>query len=282
MKVCTFTADGQLQLGIVKEDAVISISAADPGLATDMVDLIARWAELESVVQQIDGPSFALSSVRLLPPILRPGKILALGLNYADHVAESGMALPDRQTWFCKQATSVNGPFEPIVLPKVSSALDYEIELVVVIGKGGRHITPEKARECIFGYCVGNDVSVRDYQLATSQWMLGKSFDTHAPFGPWITTSDEVPDPHALEIRCSVNGEERQRSNTKNFIFRVWDQVAHLSQVMTLEPGDLLFTGTPGGVGWAMTPPRLLKAGDTVKCMIEKLGSIENSVIQEK
>jgi len=192
------------------------------------------------------------------------------------------MAYPDKQTWFCKQATSVNGPLDPILLPKVSSALDYEVELVVVIGKRGRHITPERAREYIFGYCVGNDVSVRDYQLATSQWMLGKSFDTHAPFGPWITTSDEVPDPHALEIGCSVNGEERQHSNTKNLIFGVWDQVAHLSQVMTLEPGDLLFTGTSGGVGWAMTPPRLLKVGDTVKCTIEKLGSIENSVIQEK
>ena len=186
---------------------------------------------------------------------------MAMGLNYADHIAEAKLGRPEHQTWFSKAATAANGPFDPIQRPKVSAQLDYEAELVAVIGAGGRHIAKGDAPAAVFGFCAGNDVSVRDWQLRTSQWVIGKSFDTHAPFGPWITTADEVGDPHALSIRAMVNGEMRQDSNTRNLVFNVWDQVALLSEAMTLEPGDLIYTGTPGGVGMAMKPPTVPQGG---------------------
>jgi 2-keto-4-pentenoate hydratase/2-oxohepta-3-ene-1,7-dioic acid hydratase in catechol pathway len=213
--------------------------------------------------------------VRLHAPIPRPGKIMAIGMNYADHVKEMGREPPQHQVWFAKATTAVNGPYDPIQIPKVSDAVDWEAELVVVIGKRGRHIAKEQARDHIFGYCCGNDVSARDWQNRTPQWILGKSFDTHAPFGPWITTADEVGDPHTLGIRCLVNGETRQNSNTANLVFNVWDQIAHLSQVMTLEPGDLIYTGTPGGVGMGMKLPVFLKPGDRVRVEIDKLGALD-------
>jgi ureidoglycolate lyase len=240
-----------------------------------MIDLINRWPELEAEVRRETGLLRPLNGLRLLPPIPRPGKIMAIGLNYADHIRETGAEMPKRQVWFCKQPTAANGPNDPIVLPKVSTQVDYEAELVVVIGKGGRNISREDAPAAIFGYCVGNDVSARDWQMATSQWVLGKSFDSHAPFGPWITTADEVGDPHVLGIRSFVNGEKRQDSNTQNFVFDIWDQIAHVSQVMTLEPGDLIFTGTPGGVGMALKPPVFLKGGDRVRIEIDRLGALE-------
>ena len=212
-----------------------------------------------------------------LAPIPRPGKIMAIGLNYADHIAESGQQTPEKQIWFSKAATAAHGPYADAQLPKASTRTDYEAELVAVIGVKGRHFSRETAPAAVFGWCAGNDVSVRDWQMRTSQWVLGKSFDTHAPFGPWIITSDEVPDPHALPIRGFVNGEKRQDSNTCNLVFNVWDQLEELSQVMTLEPGDLIYTGTPGGVGTAMRPPQFLKDGDVVRIEIEGVGTIENT-----
>jgi len=206
---------------------------------------------------------------------------MAIGLNYADHIAESKMETPQHQLWFSKMPTSVNGPFDPIQVPKVSAYLDYEAELVAVIGQGGRHITKDAAPAAVFGYCCGNDATERFWQHRTPQWVLGKSFDTHAPFGPWITTADEVPDPHALSIRCLVNGEVRQNSNTRHLVFNIWDQIEHLSQAMTLEPGDLIFTGTPGGVGAAMNPRQFLKAGDRVRVDVEGLGWIDNACVAE-
>jgi 2-keto-4-pentenoate hydratase/2-oxohepta-3-ene-1,7-dioic acid hydratase in catechol pathway len=160
--------------------------------------------------------------------------------------------------------------------------VDYEAELVVVIGKGGRYISKENAPAAVFGYCCGNDVSARDWQRATPQWVLGKSFDSHAPFGPWITTADELGDPHTLGVRSIVNGELRQNSNTSNFVFNVWDMIEHVSKVMTLEPGDLIFTGTPGGVGMAMNPPRFLQDGDRVRIEIDRLGALEATCRQEE
>ena len=225
-----------------------------------------------------------LGEVTLRAPILRPGKILAIGLNYADHIEESkeaGVEVPTEQVWFCKQPTSVNDPDGNVELPKVSSMLDYEVELVAVIGRKGRHISREAAPAHVFGYAVGNDFTVRDWQHRTPQWMLGKSFDTHCPFGPAIVTADEVGDPHALGIRCFVNGELRQNSNTRHLVFDLWDQIAHLSQAMTLEPGDLIFTGTPGGIGFGSKPYRPLKVGDVVRCEIDGLGAIENRVVAE-
>lgn len=271
MKLVTFSARGRVGIGRVEGDRIVPF-AEQVGM---MLDVIAAWPQNQEALSSARGPSLALADVHLLPPLPRPGKILAIGLNYADHIAETGAKTPERQIWFCKQPTAANGPFDPIALPAVAKQVDYEAELVAVIGRGGRNIARDDAAGAVFGYCAGNDVSVRDWQMATSQWMLGKSFDTHAPFGPWITTADEVPDPHALAIRCFVNGEKRQDSNTRNLVFNVWDQIAYVSQVMTLESGDLIFTGTPGGVGMGINPPRYLNDGDVVRVEIDELGAIE-------
>jgi 2-keto-4-pentenoate hydratase/2-oxohepta-3-ene-1,7-dioic acid hydratase in catechol pathway len=248
-----------------------------------MAELIERWDGLRAELSALEaaGGGLPLGEVRLLAPVPRPGKIFAIGLNYADHIEESKMETPKHQVWFTKAVTSVTGPFDPVQIPKVSPFVDYEVELVAVIGKGGRHIPAADAAGHIFGYCVGNDVTERVWQHRTAQWSLGKSFDTHAPIGPWITTSDEIADPHALDIACLVNDESRQNSNTRHLVFDVFAQVEHLSQAMTLEPGDLIFTGTPGGIGAAMEPRRFLKAGDVVRCEIEGLGHIENPFAAE-
>ena len=275
---------GAPDLGIVLNGTIVSISRARPSLARDMIDLIARWdaaeGEVRSLARDAADP-LPLSGVRLRAPIARPGKIMAIGLNYADHIAESGLGEPKDQIWFSKAVTAVNGPFDPIQIPKVSQAVDYEAEMVAVIGAGGRHIAKADAAKAVFGYCVGNDATERAWQHRTTQWVLGKSFDSHAPFGPWITTADEVADPHALAIRCLVNGETRQDSNTRHLVFNVFDQIAHLSGAMTLEPGDLIYTGTPGGVGAAMKPMQFLKAGDLVRVEIETLGALENPCADE-
>lgn len=279
MKLATFDAGAGAQLGVVDADRIIPLNAAAPGLPADMLGLIAAWPEVEAEVRAIAAAgkgALPLASVHLLAPIRRPGKIMAIGLNYADHIEESKMGVPEHQVWFSKASTSTNGPYDPIQVPKVSQALDYEAEMVAVIGRGGRHITREDAPAAVFGYCCGNDATERAWQHRTPQWVVGKSFDSHAPFGPWITTADEVSDPHALNIRCLVNGEVRQNSNTKHLVFNVWDQIEHLSHAMTLEPGDLLFTGTPGGIGAAMKPMQFLKAGDRVRVEIDGLGALDN------
>jgi 2-keto-4-pentenoate hydratase/2-oxohepta-3-ene-1,7-dioic acid hydratase in catechol pathway len=270
MKIAAYEQDGMRRIGIVRGDTIV-----DTGFGGDMIDLIARWDEHRPALEALgsDG-AVPLASVKLAAPVARPGKIFAIGLNYADHIAESKMETPQRQVWFTKAQTSINGPFDPILIAKNTFTADYEVELVAVIGKRGKHIAAENAHEYVFGYCVGNDVTERMWQHAGPQWSLGKSFDTHAPIGPWITTADEV-DPHALALRCFVNGEQRQSSNTRHLVFDLWQQIEHLSAAMTLEPGDLIFTGTPGGVGAAMDPRQFLKPGDVVRCEIEGLGAIE-------
>ena len=274
MKLCTYERAGAPRIGLIVDGTVI-----DGGTDLGMADLIASWpaakAGLDAALAA--GGGVPLDSVRLLAPIARPGKIFAIGLNYADHIAESKVETPKHQVWFTKAVTAINGPFDPVQIPKVSAFVDYEVELVAIIGKGGRHIPKAKAAEHIFGYCVGNDVTERAWQHRTGQWSLGKSFDTHAPIGPWITTADEVSDPHTLGVRCLVNGDLRQNSNTQHLVFDIFDQIEQLSQAMTLEPGDLIFTGTPGGVGAAMDPRQFLKAGDVVRCEIDGLGAIENT-----
>ncbi|ENO76873.1 putative fumarylacetoacetate (FAA) hydrolase [Thauera sp. 63] len=248
-----------------------------------IVDIIESWDTYRPQLERIAAQpaDFTLEAVQLLAPIPRPGKILGIGLNYADHVAESGMPKPDNQVWFAKMPTATNAPMGSIELPTVSEQLDYEAELAFVIGKRCRHVSRSEAAGVIFGYCAANDVSVRDWQLSTSQFMLGKSFDTHAPFGPWLVTSDEVGDPHALDIICRVNGEVRQHSNTKHLVFDCYDQIEHLSHVMTLEPGDVILTGTPGGVGAGFKPPRWLRVGDVVEVEIERIGSLRHTVVRE-
>lgn len=271
MKLVRYMHDG-VKTGLVVEDAVV-----DTGFHGPIFSLIEQWSECRTKMEAVlnSGPRIPLDSVKLCAPIQRPGKIFAIGLNYADHCVESGIEVPSDQLWFTKAQTSINGPFDPILITSGAPKVDYEAELVVVIGKRAKHISPESAADYVFGYCVGNDVTERAWQLRTPQWSLGKSFDTHAPIGPWITTFDEVEDPHMLDITCHVNGELRQKSNTRHLVFNIWQQIAHLSSAMTLEPGDLIFTGTPSGVGVAMKPRQFLKAGDTVRCEIGGLGVIE-------
>ncbi|TRW14787.1 fumarylacetoacetate hydrolase family protein [Glacieibacterium frigidum] len=278
MKLATYTDAGQTRTGIVVGDRII-----DTGVAGTMIDLIRDWEALQPALaaKAAAGGGVPLASVRLEAPVQRPGKIFAIGLNYADHIAESKMATPERQVWFTKAQTSVNAPFDPIQIARTTATADYEVELVAIIGTGGKHIAAADAPAVIFGYCVGNDITERMWQHAGPQWSLGKSFDTHAPMGPWIVTADELGDPHDLGLRCFVNGEKRQDSNTSHLVFNIWQQVEHLSVGMTLEPGDVLFTGTPGGVGAAMNPRRFLTAGDVVRCEIDRLGAIEGVMRDE-
>lgn len=279
MKLATFAKGDAPRVGIVSGDGIIDVAQHVANAPKDMVGLISRWNEFKPKLTDIAQrkPDFALAEVHLHAPVTRPGKIMAIGLNYADHCAESNLEPPKVPTWFAKMPNSVNGPFDPIELPHISEQLDPEAELVFIVGKRCRNVPAERAADAIFGYCVGNDVSVRDWQLRSSQWVIGKSFDTHAPFGPWITTRDEV-DPHVLDIRLTVDGKVRQHSNTKNLIFNCYAQLADLSKAMTLEPGDVVYSGTCSGVGYAMKPQLWLKQGEVVRVEIEKLGAIENKV----
>ena len=300
MQLCTFRHQDRIAVGLVlgglPDGHVMDLSAALGSVLSahqPMIDLIAQWAVLKprieamaAAVGSVDAPAtLPLAAVELLAPIPRPGKTLAIGLNYLEHVQErivgESRSVPEHQIWFPKLANAIHAPFAPIVLPRISQMSDYEAEMVAVIGQRCRHVPAERAHEVVFGYAVGNDVSVRDIQKRTSQWTLGKSFDTHAPFGPWITTADQVGDPHALEMRAWVNGELRQHSNTRLMMHKVWAQIAQLTQVMTLEPGDLIFTGTCSGVGAAFDPPKYLRAGDTVRIEIETLGAIEARFVDE-
>ena len=278
MKLATYIANGQTRTGIV-----VGESISDTGIAGSMIELIAQWDALKPRLEAkaAAGGGVPLASVKLCAPVQRPGKIFAIGLNYADHIAESNMGTPARQVWFTKAQTSINGPYDPIAIARGTATTDYEVELVAIVGRGGKHIAAADAAGAIFGYCVGNDVTERMWQHATPQWSLGKSFDTHAPIGPWIVTADELGDPHGLGVRCFVNGEKRQDSSTANLVFNLWQQVEHLAVGMTLEPGDVIFTGTPGGVGAAMDPRQFLQPGDVVRCEIDRLGHIEGTMVAE-
>ena len=255
MKLCRFAVDGRIGHGAVGPDYVIDRET---------------------------GESHALVDVRLLAPV-RPRKFLAIGLNYADHIAESGMEAPQFPIFFNKQATCVVGPYDDIHMPRVSTLLDYEGELAIVIGRRCRHVPVEEAPDVIAGYTITNDVSVRDWQLRTPTMTMGKSFDTHGPLGPWVVTADEIGDPHDLRIRTFVNEEMRQDGSTGEMVFNCFEQVAHLSEAFTLEPGDVIATGTPAGVGAVRQPfpEGLLKVGDVVRIEIDGIGSMENTVVEE-
>jgi 2-keto-4-pentenoate hydratase/2-oxohepta-3-ene-1,7-dioic acid hydratase in catechol pathway len=283
MKLVTFTESGSTRVGVVVDGGIVDLSKADPGLPHDMIGLISGWMQMRGAVERAASrkADFDLKAVRLEAPVQRPSKAMAIGLNYADHIAESNQKTPEEQVWFAKQVNSIHAPFADVQMPKASQLVDYEAELVVVIGTRCKHVPKERAHEVVFGYTVGNDVTARDWQFKTPQWILGKSFDTHGPIGPWIVTGDELGDPHTLGIRAFVNGEKRQDSNTKHLVFNVYEQIAHLSKVMTLEPGDVIFTGTPGGVGAAMKPPQFLKAGDVMRIEIDRIGAIEATLRPE-
>jgi 2-keto-4-pentenoate hydratase/2-oxohepta-3-ene-1,7-dioic acid hydratase in catechol pathway len=283
MKLATFTHDGATRLGLVDGAEVVDLAAAAPALPREMVAFLeAGPAALEAARKALgNGPRLALDAVRLEAPIRRPPKFLAVGLNYADHVAESGMEKPKHAMIFNKQSTCVVGPTDPVHVPRASEMVDYEGELGFVIGRRCRHVPRAEAAAVIAGYLVVDDVSARDWQFHTPTWTMGKSFDTHGPIGPWIVTTDELPDPHRLEIRTWVNGELRQHSNTRELIFDCFTLVEYLSTAFTLEPGDIVTTGTPSGIGLGMQPPRLLKPGDVVRIEIEDIGHIENPMIAE-
>jgi 2-keto-4-pentenoate hydratase/2-oxohepta-3-ene-1,7-dioic acid hydratase in catechol pathway len=281
MKLCRFTQDGTSRIGKVVGDQVVDLSAV-PGVTGSMRVLLAALPDLRAALEAARGPVFPLAAVRLEAPIDDPRKFLAIGMNYAAHAAEAaaaGIPVPTSQLWFNKQVSCIAGPTDTIELPRVSDKVDYEAELGVVIGQRCHDVSEAEALGVIAGYMVCNDVSVRDWQARSPTFTLGKSFDTHGPIGPWITTADEVPDPHALMMHLAVNGEERQRSSTGDMIHDIRQQIAYLTTVMTLEPGDILSTGTPAGVGIASG--RFLRDGDVVTVTVDGLGTISNRVVAE-
>lgn len=284
MRISRFLSQGHARLGIVTDDGAIIDTAFDPNIPQQLEKLLAQGSAglgaLEALVKSA-APRLELASVELLAPITRPGKFLGIGLNYADHIAETGLEKPEFPTFFNKQITCVNGPYAPLHMPPFSNKLDYEGELGVVVGRRCRHVPVERAHEVIAGYLIVNDVSVRDWQQRAPTMTLGKSFDTHGPIGPWLTTADAVTDPHNLDFETTVDGERRQASNTRHMIFNCFEQVAILSQAFTLEPGDIIATGTCSGVGVKMTPRGYLKLGQRVRVSFEGLGHIENVVIAE-
>src|SRR5512143_1609800 len=256
MKLGTFTHGGVTRIGVAVGDSIIDLAAAAPDLPREMAAFLAAGPAALERARKADGPRIALSQVKLEAPVMRPPEFLAIGLNYADHIAESRMERPKFPLFFNKQSSCVTGPYDPIHLPRVSSSLDYEGELGFVIGRRCRHVPRDRAHEVIAGYLVVDDVSVRDWQFKAQTMTLGKSFDTHGPVGPWIVTPDEVGDPHTLELKTWVNGELRQHSNTRQLVFDCYAQVETLSTVCTLMPGTIISTGTPAGVAFAMKPPR--------------------------
>jgi 2-keto-4-pentenoate hydratase/2-oxohepta-3-ene-1,7-dioic acid hydratase in catechol pathway len=284
MRLLTFERNGQARFGVEVPGGILDVAAADPNLPASLHAYLLSAEQVRSALAALvaSPPAahvVAAGSARYLPPIAAPQKIVCIGLNYRDHAAEVNLPLPTEVTAFAKYANSLVGNGANIEIPRESDKVDYEAELAFVIGKRGRHIPAERAYEHIAGYTIVNDVSVRDYQMRTSQWMLGKVFDTHAPCGPVIVTTDEIPDPQTLSIRTSIDGQVLQDSNTSQLVFTVPRLVAELSSIMTLEPGDIVATGTPAGVGTSRTPKRWMRPGERVKVEIEKIGALENPIV---
>jgi 2-keto-4-pentenoate hydratase/2-oxohepta-3-ene-1,7-dioic acid hydratase in catechol pathway len=282
MKLARFEADGRASVGFVEDGTIVDLAGA-----ADLPDLPAllragagRMRGLADAARA-RGRRHGVDQVKLLAPISRPGKFLCVGLNYLDHIEETGLKRPTRPTIFNKQSTCVIGPGAGIQKPRSSEQVDYEGELAFVIGRRCRRVTRDRAKDVIGGFLIVNDVSVRDWQAHSPTWTMGKSFDTHGPTGPWVVTPDEIADPHRLDIRTWVNGELRQNSNTRHLLFNCYDLVEYLSSAFTLEPGDIVATGTSGGVGYTMTPPRYVGVGDTVRIEIEAIGVLENTVVAE-
>lgn len=290
MKLVMFHQDGALRLGALREENaksyVTDLNKQDPSLPSDIIAFLeggdATLAQAKKVLAATPAASgIALESVKLAAPIPRPGKILCIGLNYRDHAAESGMALPEFPTVFTKYNNTVIGTGEPIVIPSITTKPDWEVELGVVIGKRAKNVSESDALNYVAGYVPYHDVSARDYQTRTSQWTMGKTFDTFGPMGPALTTADEIADPHNLNVQLSIDGKIMQKSNTSNLYFTINQLIADITAVMTLEPGDLIATGTPGGVGQSRNPPRFLQEGEVVRIEIEKLGVLENPVVRK-
>ena len=274
MRLARYEQAGTVATGVVIDDQVADLGPVDP------VTLLQAGAK--AIAATADGARrVPLADVRLLAPIPHPPKFLAIGLNYADHIAEAGMQAPEFPVFFNKQTTSVTGPGDPIHVPRVSALVDYEGELGIVIGRRCRHVPASRAHEVIAGYTIVNDVTVRDWQFKAPTMTIGKSFDTHGPTGPWVVTADEIPDPQDLRIRTWVNEQLLQDASTKEMIFDCAQQIETLSTAFTLEPGDLIATGTPAGVGIVRKPPVFLQPGDSVRIEIDGIGTLENPVIAE-
>jgi 2-keto-4-pentenoate hydratase/2-oxohepta-3-ene-1,7-dioic acid hydratase in catechol pathway len=280
MRFVTFAVDGKSRPGVLSGQTVSDLSTAG---YVSLLDFIESGPEGRTAAEKLaaGGGGYPLDKVKLLAPIPRPRKLICVGLNYRDHAAETNSEIPSVPTIFNKFATAVIAPGDNIVLPKVSESPDYEAEFAFVIGRGGRNIAGADWPKHVFGYTMVNDVSARDYQKATTQWLMGKTFDTFAPMGPWIVSADEIADPHNLDIQLEIGGERLQNSNTRELIFKIPDLIAFLSSVFTLEPGDIVSTGTPAGVGVARKPQRFLRPGDEVVVRMPAIGELRNPVVAE-
>jgi acylpyruvate hydrolase len=291
MRLVTFTSlDTRPRLGALvslgDQDAVLDLGRAEPRLPTEMIAFLAEGAPAlalarAAVASASSQHCLPRSQVTLLAPVLRPGKILCIGHNYSDHIGAGRTTPAEYPNFFVKTANTIIGPGQPIVVPRITQEVDYEAELAVVIGRQARDVDEDHALECVAGYTIFNDVSARDYQKRSSQWMLGKSFDTFGPLGPALVTPDEIPNLYHLELSLTLNGQEMQRTNTGQMIFSVAYQISYLSQAMTLEPGDILSTGTPAKTELAKTLPPFMKPGDEVSIHIEKIGQLINPLVAE-
>lgn len=281
MKLLSFRHHGVEMIGVLTDDGVVAAGDELPG---NMRDFLAAGEAGRQAMRRLlasSAPRLALTDIKLLAPIPRPGKFLGIGLNYADHISETGRDKPEYPTFFTKQSTCVIANGDAIHVPTISEKVDYEGELGFVIGRRCKHVTVERAHEVIAGFTICNDVTVRDWQQRTPTWTLGKSFDTHGPMGPWLVTTDEIGDPHDLNLKTWVDDELRQNANTGEMLFNCFEMVAYLTQAMTLEPGDVITTGTPAGVGVKMKPRGYLKPGQTVRIEIDGIGTLSNPVIAE-
>jgi 2-keto-4-pentenoate hydratase/2-oxohepta-3-ene-1,7-dioic acid hydratase in catechol pathway len=284
MKLVTFTHAGISRVGVVVGEEVVDVSTYGQDVPRDMLTFLAQGPSAMDKARAACASGrgrLALAEVTLQAPLQRPPKILAVGLNYRDHIEETGRPMPEVPMIFNKQSTAVTGPGGAVYRPKDSEQLDYEGELGIVIGKRCRRVPTDKAAGVIAGYTIVNDVSVRDWQARSATTTMGKSWDTHCPLGPYIVTTDEITDPHRLDLKTWVNGELRQNSNTKHLIFNCFDIINHLSTAFTLEPGDVIATGTPSGVILGMDPKVWLKPGDIVRIGIDQLGVLENPIVVE-
>lgn len=283
MKLVTFQHNGHTHAGAVSGDNVVNLASA--GFSTVLSIVEGGAAALAVVSKALETPApnsvFPLAGVKILAPMPRPPKIICIGLNYKDHAKESNLPLPEKPIVFSKYTTAVIGQGDEIILPKMSTKPDYEAEFAVVIGTKAKHVAAADWEKHVFGYMNLNDVSARDIQLGSSQWMMGKTFDTFCPMGPYLVTKDEIADPHNLSIALTVNGETLQNSNTRELIFDIPALIAYLSSIMTLEPGDVISTGTPAGVGLGWNPPKWLKPGDEVIVKIAGLGELKNHCVAE-
>jgi len=289
MRLFSFkNASGYEGVGVLSKhdmNSFIDLSATDPRLPNQLQKIIASPSYLElakHAISKSDAIKGQLQSITFKPPIESPGKIVCMGLNYADHAKEGGNARPEYPSFFMRAPSSLTAHLSPIIRPKVSDKLDYEAELAFVVGKKARNLSQENALDCVAGYSIFNDGSIRDYQRKTTQWTIGKNFDATGAFGPWLVTPDELPKGcHGLNIQSRLNGQVMQNANTKDFLWNVAETIALITECMTLEPGDVVITGTPAGVGYARTPPVFMKPGDICEIEIESIGILRNTIIDE-